>query len=513
MSVFSYSENKKAYFLILYMVITSITIYFHEFWRDEWNVILVSIYSESIPHLISLLKLEQHPPLWYFLIKAVWSIYPHFASVKILHILIALCSAYILLYKIEYPFYHRVAFLFSYFLLYEYTIICRNYSLVILFALLAVSELQKNKKSYFILFGALAGMAFSHVNGILLSIGFCFYFILISKDSYKKPSFILFIACYLFAIICVGIILHPEENHNIIATKITLFRLVRFFIAIPAYMWNVFVPIPEFKINFWDIDLTDGDSNIINGIVKYLFKLANYNGSDETIKFTYYLVKSLIFIPLLYLLLKPLFKSYNILLSLLLFWSMLMLLQGFVYAGYMRHWGFYFISFTFFAFLSKKEIPILKYFLAINIVAGVIACVMDIIHPFSSGKNLTESLKNMPANSLILAEGSIIIPPVSGYLNQPVYIIDFKRKSFYTDWNQAYSLAEDTISPKTLFYSLEKELKKTNVQEGALILYAPDKDNETFLQHLPASTFKVSTESYEGSLSGEDFFLIKLKKY
>jgi len=493
-------NDRRLYFLLLYAVLTSVTIYFHECWRDEWQAILISIHSQSIPELFSLLKLEQHPPLWYLLIKAVWFIYPHLAAVKVLHIFIALGAAYILLYKIEYPFYYRVAFLFSYFLVYEYTIICRNYGLVVLFGLMAVAQLQKDKKNYFILFTAFSGMAFTHVNGLLLSIAFCFYFIVISKGNYRNLSFILFLLGYLFIIGSICIMLHPHEHHHVITTKISLFRLFRFFLAIPGYIWNVFVPLPEIKIAFWN-------SNFIDGIIKCLYKLTNWNflnDKDETIKFTSYLAKFLLVIPLLYFLLKPLLKTYKIIISLFIFWLPLMLLQGFVYPGFMRHWGFYFISYVFFV----------KYFLAANIAAGLMACVMEIVYPFTSAKNAVENLGSLPQTTPIIVDECFLISPISGYLMKPVYFSTLKTPYLYTNLAQAYIIAADTASPApaTVFYSFLKEMKESGEKECVFILYFENKLNREFLLDPPKGNFTLTTKEFYGSISEEDFITLTLKR-
>ena len=509
---FSFSKIPKAYFLILYAIITSVTIYFHESWRDEWQAILVSVHSQSIPQLFTLLKLEQHPPLWYLLVRFVWWIYPELVSVKILHILIAFTSAYILLYKIKYPFYYRLAFLFSYFLLYEYTIICRNYALVILFGLIAVMELQKPARNYLLLFIALAGMALSHVNGILLSLAFCFYFILTSKVNYRNTSFLIIISAYFMVVICTCILLHPQEHHVVISTKFNFFRLIRFFVAIPAYMWNVFVPVSEFKIGFWDSDLSDGDSNFINGIVISFLKLLKFETAAETVKYVCYGVKFFIFIPILYILINPLLKSYSIIFPLFLFWILLMLLQGFVYAGFLRHWGFYFISFVFFVFISGKEIPFLKYFLIANIYAGLFAVIMEIKYPFTNAKNVAESLNVLPDNSPILINNCMAISSIYGYLNKPVYYSDFKTKHIFTNWNQAYKDENITVSITTLLDSLQKEMAVTNVKQGVLILFIVNEQNKMALQNFQKSHSTLAVKKFYNSLSGENFATISLRR-
>ena len=136
---------------------------------------------------------------------------------------------------------------------------------------------------------------------------------------------------------------------------------------------------------------------------------------------------------------------------------------------------------------------------------------MEVIYPFTSAKSVAQDLKSLPKNSPIRIDNYISIPPIYGYLKRPIYYYNLKTKHFYINWDIAHELTNN-ISPSILFYALQKEMKEEGAKEGVLILYLESEQNKAFLKHLPKGNFTLSVKEYSGSLSGEDFSVIRIKE-
>lgn len=122
-----------ALFATAYVVIST----FHEPWFDEaqaWQIAKCANLKEilfEIPHY------EGHPPFWH-LILAIPSKagVPFEIGLKLIGLLVAVFSAWLILFKMPYPRLMRLLMPFSYFVFYQYGIIVRPYGLMMLSLLL-----------------------------------------------------------------------------------------------------------------------------------------------------------------------------------------------------------------------------------------------------------------------------------------------------------------------------------------------------------------------------------------
>ncbi|MDW8274381.1 MAG: hypothetical protein RMJ53_09155 [Chitinophagales bacterium] len=103
----------------------------HEPWRDEAQSWLIAR-DNSIGSLFAYLPNEGHPPLWYLLLMPFSKLGLPYFTANIIHNVIAVSFAWLLLFKIRLPRWLSASILFSYFFLYEYAVIARNYSMVAL---------------------------------------------------------------------------------------------------------------------------------------------------------------------------------------------------------------------------------------------------------------------------------------------------------------------------------------------------------------------------------------------
>ncbi len=104
----------------------------HALWRDEVRALTIALQGGSVPAMLAQLQGEGHPALWYLILRGLHAVVPApgvlpFAS-------IAVASAAALLLALRSPFSRPVValLLFSGLLLFEYSVMQRNYGISVL---------------------------------------------------------------------------------------------------------------------------------------------------------------------------------------------------------------------------------------------------------------------------------------------------------------------------------------------------------------------------------------------
>ena len=106
----------------------------HELWRDEVRALNIVLDSGSPLALMRGLHNEGHPVLWYAVLYVGYSIFRTKAVLVAASLLIAEAAVFVFAAYAPFPRWQRVLFALGLFPLYEYSIVCRNYGLSMLFA-------------------------------------------------------------------------------------------------------------------------------------------------------------------------------------------------------------------------------------------------------------------------------------------------------------------------------------------------------------------------------------------
>lgn len=131
-----------------FLALSIVMFVFHEPWYDEiqaWMVASDASISDMIWHLP---HFEGHPPFWtLFLTIFAKTGVPMEIGLRIPTLLFSGVAAYLVIFKAPFHKWIRCLIPFSYFLFYQYTVICRPYSLMFLgFVLAAYFYKERNKK-------------------------------------------------------------------------------------------------------------------------------------------------------------------------------------------------------------------------------------------------------------------------------------------------------------------------------------------------------------------------------
>lgn len=173
---------------LVYILIILVTSYYHESWEDESQGWLIARDLNFI-EIIDQMKYEGHSFLWYFILAIFAKIGLSYEFSKIIMIVIAGITGYLILTKSPYNKWFNILILFSSVFLYYMPIFLRPYSIIPLI-LICISIMNEKPEKYPILYGtAIAILANTHI--IVLGFAFIIYFNYFMNqfvDNYEKNS-------------------------------------------------------------------------------------------------------------------------------------------------------------------------------------------------------------------------------------------------------------------------------------------------------------------------------------
>lgn len=180
---------------VFYAVILSLSTIMHGMWLDELQPWCVARDSGSLLDLYRNTRHEFHPPVWYMLLYFLTRFTSDPFSMQVLHWLIALCTAAVVLWRAPFPLWWRAGILFGYFFLFEYSVMARNYGLVVLGLLVAVDSLKHHGPGWRWAL-ALGMAAMSHLWGTVMAVAMLMGALCSSKrDRLMGPALLIVIAC------------------------------------------------------------------------------------------------------------------------------------------------------------------------------------------------------------------------------------------------------------------------------------------------------------------------------
>lgn len=128
------SQILTALALTLLVAINLIRIVRHQMWRDELQAWRMVVESPDLLTLYAHLRFEGHPGLWHLLLWPIaqWSADP--LAMQLVHAAVATGFCVLLALKAPFSVRDKALILLSYFLLFEYWVLSRNYALGVLLA-------------------------------------------------------------------------------------------------------------------------------------------------------------------------------------------------------------------------------------------------------------------------------------------------------------------------------------------------------------------------------------------
>lgn len=541
------SKTNTKFFLILlivFCILSVIGIFHHEMWRDELEAWLIANNSNSIPELLNNLRYTGHPALWYICLYFITRFTDNLLAMQIFHLIIAIGFVSLFLFYSPFSKIQKLLFCFSYFILYEYTIISRNYGLGVLFLFAFCILYRYRDRSYlplaFILF------LLSHTNAYTLIIGFTLALTLVidayfnheqRRQLYRQrwtvtASIIIYLLGLITSIIQTippsdafyhGDLISVTSENTLYTTGEAInssFFHVRKFAQSFAAIWKSYVAIPDLSVfHFHNSNifymLSNGTANIFeNTVVLKDFNLLNLLIYPSSILILIIVAIALSRQPII------LFFYFITNCALISFYY-------FIRIPGTRHAGHLFIVFIvslwlstnykhdilpiklkpkFFNKIVSHKYFILTLFLGLHLIGGVHAYTKDILEPFSGSKPAVEYIKKHHYDRLlIVGSPDVKAAPFSALLNKKIYYPERAGFGTYTVWTNEQTTNNTNITHQEI---LEQVANLINNDRPKILLILNEK--------LTSNIYTVKIEpltQFEFSIAeGETYYLYLVTK-
>lgn len=530
--------------LIVFCILSLIGIFHHEMWRDELEAWLIANNSDSIPELLNNLRYTGHPALWYICLYFITRFTDNVLAMQIFHLIIAIGFVSLFLFYSPFNKIQKLLFCFGYFILYEYTIISRNYGLGVLFLFAFCILYRYRDRSYLPL--AFILVLLSHTNAYTLIISFTLALTLVI-DAYfdreqrrqiyrKRWTVTASIVIYLLGLITSIIQTIPPSDAGYHGDLIgvmkektlyttgeeinSTFFYVRKFAQSFATIWKAYVAIPDLSVFHFH------NSNIF-----YMLSKGTADILGNTIVLKEFNLLNLIIYPLSILIFTiiaiALSRQPTILVFYLITNCALISFYYLVRIPNTRHAGHLFLVFIVSLWLSSNyrqdRLPnklkpkiynkivsrkyfILTLFLCLHLIGGVHAYTKDILEPFSGSKAAVEYIKKHHYDRLpIVGSPYVKAAPFSALLNKKIYYPERAGFGTYTVWTDEQKKNSTNITHQEI---LEQVVNLINNDRPKILLIL----NEKLTSSISTAKIEPLTQFESSIAKGETYYLYLVTK-
>ena len=392
----------------------------HTLFFDEVNAWAISAASPNLRTLFHLVHYEGHPWLWYFILWFPSRLTHDPAAMKWVEA--ALGTAVLGVVGMLSPFTsgQRVLIFLGYFLLWEYTVMNRMYSVMFLLALIYAWRRAHTNRGLAVNAGLLGLMANTDVTGLLLSTALLLEYAYTTFRSARNDRDLhewlrhwsVGAGCYLFFVAVSVYTLFPAPDISWQSSgkpgtealgRHHILRSVGNVIAGPWWPIN-----PQFPHRFWETDVS--------------------------------------WQPLLYLLVPVIlfayWRTFRKQPSLVLLMSLTILFAaGFadvVYIGRVRHWGITFIAFLLGLWWQSQRAPSSAWspwaygLLTLSAIAGVTTIASSWHHPFSNARTAAKWVEqNQSPGTRLIGAPDVSFASLAEEMQRPVYFMECRCVSTF----------------------------------------------------------------------------------
>ncbi len=486
--------------LLIYLALGVWGVMFHEPWRDEVEPFLIARDSSNPVELFINARYEGHPLLWYGILFLLTRVTHSVIALGLLHISIGVLTAYLFLKYSPFSWLNKILFLLGYYSLYEYFLISRNYSLVVLL-LVILCILYIKKKPFIYKAVILALLTQAHVLGAVLAVTI---FLLLTKEE----------------------IFTRNDNATTILSRLrlSLLSILLMGISVLFFLYSTW-PLPDGYLV-----LRSGYSGVafisLAGAYLPLYLILKLIVMKVTILPILTLVISTALSFFIFFFSVYLFRKYK---PVLVIYSALTLaiIGCFVLIPYYfwttRHIGILFIVFVVCCWIyiaqardqQSRDIKQINYFLTfilvIQAIVGISYFAADFIRPFSNGRNVARfitsdnSLKDLP----IAGYPDYTTQSVIAHYDRPAYYFELRAFRTFVYWNSS----RKGMSDQAFADDIVKLVRAQNKDLLFVLAHESNIDsNLTFLKQSPVTIKNLA--SFNNAMTDENYtvYLIHLNE-
>jgi len=466
--------NEKKYFVffwLLYSLITLVGVWNHEPNRDEAQVWLL-VRDLNLSKIFSHINTEGHPCMWYLIVLPFAKLGLPYFSMQLIHWLIAVVATGLFLFRAPLNKLLKVLFVFSYLMLYQYSVVARNYGIVILFLFL-IATYYKSRFTKPYLFALLIVALYNcHVLAFGGAFALSFIYFLEAKRNKQLNTLKFPLLIMLGGMVSVIIQLFPYSHATANALIHTNY-------------------IPQLNINTWWIALT----SIQNAFVPV-------DSEYEELKV------ALFFAIVLVLFIVSAIRKLSVFIFLLFTYSWILYVFTTVHSGSLKHQGLIlvFIIFTLWIssfytnkenklskliakfinleYLGKSVLMVVVISLFIGLIYGFSFIKKEYLYEYSGSKTMAKYIiQNNLESTEIACYRSWRATAVAPYLpNTKFWFIDRKEFGTYFILDSTFTKDGNTLSE----YEIIKRAKEKYNKKALLLLNYPlsIQADSTFEYHL-----------------------------
>ena len=417
---------------LLYFIVSFLGILHHELWLDEAHHWLLARDSISMLDLFKNTRYEGHPLLWSSFLYGITRLTANPFWMQFFHILISTSFVFIFLKKAPFKWLFKTLFIFGYFIIFEYNLISRNYSVGILFIFLACS-IFKDRNSKFILLSFYLAMASNtHLMFSIIAIAL-FLTLLIEQFQSKqllKSQNTLGYLIFGLGLLSILIQIRTTDSSWLLdpINKMSFGeQLVKGFIS----FFKGLIAIPDFRtIHFWNSNLLINMSKPFASVLVLLIYFVPFLLFFKNKKTLYFVYFALIGTQVFFFITQRVatrFHGMTYIIIIVALW----IEHYYSSEDYKLKDYLYSLKLT----LFKK--PIVYCVLIIHFLSGIYAYSMDCIYPFTAAKVTVDYLKNeniKPEEIVtVTCDGTVL----SAYLENKIYFLCDESLQSFCQWDSS----------------------------------------------------------------------------
>lgn len=428
-------ENNRilnATILILFIVLSLFIGYYHEPWADEAQSWLIARDASVSEIIFKIARYEGTPVLWQLILKLLITLGLQYKYFYLVSVFFSTIGVWIIVYKLKIPNAFKILLPFSYFILYEYTVKARSYSLL-LPVLAGLAWVYENRRSHVILYNFLLG--------ILATI--CLHGSIVSG------------VLYIFEIFEVINTIIEDKNIKRYKKEIISIIVLSF-----LYIFIIFTVYPSSDVYVSITFTSKSKLTIINRILYYVIKfleifVLNYNYWKIMI------LPALIFTSLLFFFILRRNKNKK------MFFAIFLPTALFIYFIRLttHHLGIIFYVFIFAIYLirydiaenNKKYLNIMcTIMLIIHAMWSMKSIAAEVKYPYAAGKHVADYLEELDYEELDIYVSGYYATAILPYFENNIFDNDRGGNTYYTwsnkntDWH--YIISESYIYPENTEY-------------------------------------------------------------
>jgi hypothetical protein len=408
-------------------------------WRDETEAWIVARDSYGLRGLLRHVRYEGHPPGWYAVLQGIthftwnvqWEKAPNFLF-AVIAVTLVLCATKVRLWI-------RLGLVFSYFLMFEYAVIDRNYMMGILLVVAALMRLRRSGEDVWVPLLLGAAMLTS-LPSLIVSVALFGIHMRLGLEDAGKITKQRWLGLLFVAVCLVGSVatVRPPNDSGLLLDSIPRKSLAVTLVHPFHDVAKGYLPLPVFCVGFWE-------RNAIDSLSPALF-----TGLGVVLA-----------VALVFFFRQPRVRWFFVGASL-----MLLGLMAVSRRTDMRHVGWLFVVFA--LSLLFEQVPgmaaetkegksvwrdgLLALLLTVQVIGGVWAIAMSARYPFSASQQVAEFLEEKG-----LATGPMIFAPdfvglsVLAYLQRPTaYYVESHSEGSIVVWTRGEHFARHMPSRQEL---------------------------------------------------------------